>query len=146
MYKNILLAVDGSAFGSGTIPYAMKLAKETGARITAVHVTRPRNEMAVGELGAFFMSDAYTKVAAQLAERVLETVKRAGAEAGVPLTAMLVEHVHPWEAIVRTADEQKCDLILMASHGRKGITGLLLGSETTKVLSHSKVPVLIWRA
>jgi nucleotide-binding universal stress UspA family protein len=59
---------------------------------------------------------------------------------------MLVEHVHPWEAIVRTADEQKCDLILMASHGRKGITGLLLGSETTKVLSHSKVPVLIWRA
>jgi nucleotide-binding universal stress UspA family protein len=65
MYKNILLAVDGSAFGSGTIPYAMKLAKETGARITAVHVTRPRNEMAVGELGAFFMSDAYTKVAAR---------------------------------------------------------------------------------
>ena len=146
MYKNILLAIDGSAYGNGTIPYAMKLAKETGARISAVHVTRPRDEMAVGELGAFFMSDAYTKTAGQYADSVLETVKRAGTAAGVPVTAFLVEHTHPWEAIVRAAKEENCDLILMASHGRKGITGLLLGSETNKVLSHSTVPVLIWRA
>lgn len=146
MYKNILLAVDGSAYGNGTIPYAITLAKETGARLTAVHVTRPRDEMAVGELGAFFMSDAYTRAAAQHAANVLDTVKRAGTGAGVPLSAFLVEHAHPWEAIVRAADQERCDLILMASHGRKGLRGLLLGSETNKVLSHSKVPVLIWRA
>ena len=145
MYRNILLAVDGSAYGNGTIPYAMRLARETGARITAIHVTRPRVEMAIGKLGAFFMSDAYTKSAAQQADAVLDTVKRAAGAAGVSLSQVRVEHEHPWEAIVRAADEEKCDLILMASHGHKGITGLLLGSETTKVLSHSRVPVLIWR-
>jgi nucleotide-binding universal stress UspA family protein len=146
MYKNILLAVDGSAYGNGTIPYAIDLAKATGARITALHVTRPRNELAVGELGAFFMSDGYTKAAALRADNILEAVKRAASNAGVTATTFLVEHEHPWQAIARAADAEHCDLILMASHGRKGLTGLMLGSETNKVLSHSTVPVLIWRA
>lgn len=146
MYKNILLAVDGSGYGTATIPYAMELAKIHGARITAVHVTRPRSEMAVGELGAFFMSDAYFKAAAKRAEGVLDVVKIAADGTGVPISAFLVEHAHPWEAIVRTAGQERCDLIVMASHGRKGVAGLLMGSETNKVLSHSTIPVLVWRA
>ena len=145
MYKNILLPVDGSAFGRGTIPYAMALAKATNARITSLHVTLPREELSIGGLGAFFMSDEYTKIAKQNAAAVLDTVKQAGKEAGIPVTALEIEHVHPWEAITRTAEQERCDLIVMASHGRRGIAGLLLGSETKKVLTHTKVPVLVWR-
>jgi nucleotide-binding universal stress UspA family protein len=145
MYKNILLPVDGSAFGRGTIPYAMALAKATGARVTALHVTLPREELAIGALGSFFMSDAYTKLAKQNASAILDTVTRAGKEADVKVTTFEVEHAHPWEAITRAADQERCDLIIMASHGRRGIAGLLLGSETKKVLTHTKTPVLVWR-
>ena len=63
----------------------------------------------------------------------------------MPVTTYQVEHAHPWEAIIQTAKDRGCDLILMASHGRRGIAGVLLGSETKKVLTHTKIPVLIWR-
>jgi nucleotide-binding universal stress UspA family protein len=145
MYKNILLTVDGSAFGNGTIPYAIALAKATGARITAIHITLPRSEIAIGAIGAFFMSDDYTRVAARHADSILDTVRRAAAEAGVGVKVLLVEHVHPWQAITRAATDEKCDLIVMASHGRRGIAGVLLGSETKKVLTHTTTPVLVWR-
>ena len=89
--------------------------------------------------------DEYTKQAAENAATVLERVTRAASEAGVPIDAYQVDHAHPWEAIVATARERGCDLVIMASHGRNGLAGLLLGSETKKVLTHSTIPVLVWR-
>jgi nucleotide-binding universal stress UspA family protein len=145
MYKHILLPVDGSEFGMGSVPYALKFARSVGARITAIHVTAPYETVAVGELAAFLAADEYIKRSEANAAAVLEHVKRAAQEADVPVTTFRVEHVHPWDAIIRTAEERGCDLILMASHGRSGIAGILLGSETKKVLTHTKIPVLVWR-
>lgn len=145
MFKHILLPVDGSAFGMGSVPYAVNLAKVIGARITAINVTAPYETVAVGELASFLAADDYTKRAAENASHALERVKRAGQEANVPVSGYQVQHAHPWEAIIQTAKEQGCDLILMASHGRRGLAGVLLGSETKKVLTHTTIPVLVWR-
>jgi nucleotide-binding universal stress UspA family protein len=145
MYKHILLPVDGSEFGMGSVPYALKLAESIGARITAINVTAPYETVAVGELASFLVADEYIKRAEANAVAVLDRVKRAALEAGVPVKTYQVEHAHPWEAIVQTAKEQGSDLILMASHGRRGIAGVLLGSETKKVLTHTMIPVLVWR-
>jgi nucleotide-binding universal stress UspA family protein len=145
MYKNILLPVDGSEFAMGSVPYALRFAKAVGARITAIHVTAPYETVAVGELASFLVADEYVKRAEANAAAVLDRVKRAAQEAGVPVKTYQVEHAHPWEAIIQTASDEACDLILMASHGRRGIVGVLLGSETKKVLTHTAIPVLVWR-
>lgn len=145
MYKHILLPVDGSEFGMGSVPHALRLAKSIGARITAIHVTAPYETVAVGELAAFLVADEYIKRAEANAGAVFDHVRRAAQEADVPVTTYQVQHAHPWEAIIRTAKERGCDLILMASHGRRGIAGILLGSETKKVLTHTSIPVLVWR-
>jgi nucleotide-binding universal stress UspA family protein len=145
MYKHILLPVDGSEFGMGSVPYALRLAKSIGARITAIHVTAPYETIAIGALASFLAADEYVKQTEANAATVLDRVKREAQEADVPVATHQVEHAHPWEAITRTAKEKGCDLILMASHGRRGIVGVLLGSETKKVLTHTKIPVLVWR-
>ena len=79
------------------------------------------------------------------AEKNLATLKRAATEAGVPCDTVVETSDHPYEAIIRTADSRGCDLILMASHGRRGMQGKLLGSETQKVLTHTTIPVLVYR-
>ncbi len=145
MYKNILLAVDGSEFGMGSIPYAIKLAKAIGARVTALHVTAPYDAISIGGLASFLAGDEYTKRAKANAAIVLDRVRRAAQEADVLVTTCQVEHAHPWQAIIQTANEQRADLILMSSHGRRGLAGILLGSETKKVLTHTNTPVLVWR-
>jgi nucleotide-binding universal stress UspA family protein len=145
MYKHILLPLDGSEFGMGSLPYALGLAKSIGARITAIHVTAPYETIAIGALGSFLAADDYIKRAEANAAAVLDLVKRPAQEAGVPIATYQVEHARPWEAIIRTATDRGCDLIVMASHGRGGIVGVLLGSETKKVLTHTKIPVLVWR-
>lgn len=145
MYKHILLPVDGSEFGAGVIPHAMQFAKAVGARMTVIHVTAPYAVIAVGAVSAYLAEDEYTKRAAANAASVLDCVKRAAAEAGVPIDAYQVDHAHPWEAIIAEAKERGCDLVIMASHGRSGLASLLLGSETKKVLTHSSIPVLVWR-
>ena len=145
MYKNILLAVDGSEFGMGSVPYTVRLAKAIGARITALHVTAPYETVALGGLASFLVGDEYTKRASINATVVLDRVKRVAQDANVLVSTFQVEHAHPWQAIIETAKEQKADLILMSSHGRGGIAGILLGSETKKVLTHTTTPVLVWR-
>jgi nucleotide-binding universal stress UspA family protein len=145
MYKHILLPVDGSDFGAGAIPYAMQFAKAVGAHVTAIHVTAPYAMIAVGAVFAFLAEDEYTKRAAENAASVLDRVKRAAVEAGVPTDAKQIDHAHPWEAIIATTKDRGCDLVIMASHGRSGLASLLLGGETKKVLTHSTIPVLVWR-
>jgi nucleotide-binding universal stress UspA family protein len=146
MYKHILLPVDGSEFGMGAIPYAVKFAKAVGARLTAIIVTAPYETIAVGEISAYLPEAEYRERAAANATEILTKVKSVAEAAGVPITAYHAQHTHPWEAIIETAKERDCDLILMASHGRRGIAGVLLGSETKKVLTHTTIPVLVWRA
>jgi len=146
MYKHILLPIDGSEFGMGSIPYAVNFAKTIGARITAINVTAPYEAVAVGEIAAYLSEPEYRERTKANATELLSKVKSAAEAAGVPVTAYQVPHAHPWEAIIQTAKEKGADLILMASHGRRGIVGVLLGSETKKVLTHSNIPVLVWRA
>jgi nucleotide-binding universal stress UspA family protein len=145
MYKHILLPVDGSDFGMGSIPYAINLAKAVGARLTALNVSIPYAAIVSGALAARFPEEDYLKGTHDTAAGNLKKVEAIATAAGVPYKGFHAFHLHPWESIIETAKEQGCDLIVMASHGRRGLAGLLLGSETKKVLTHTTTPVLVWR-
>jgi len=145
MYKHILLPTDGSELSDTTVRDGLKFAKEIGARVTALHVTPPfhPNEMTPSVFTAHMQEhDAKAKESAQ---RALGAVTEAARAAGVPCTTVHRVSTSPYEAIIALAAEAGCDLIFMASHGRRGVAALLLGSETNKVLTHSKIPVLVTR-
>ena len=145
MYKHILVATDGSALSLKAVKTASALAKTCKARVTALHVMPPFDPP-MGSEGVAFRAanliEEYEKGTRKNAEKVL--AKTAGA-VKVPCETVAVFDPRPWEAIVRTATKKKCDVIVMASHGRGGLGSLILGSETQKVLSHSKTPVLVCR-
>ncbi len=145
MYKHIMLPVDGSEFGMGSVPFAIKFAKAIGARITALNVTTPYESITIDAFATHLPGEEYRERITANATAILQKVKSAGEAAGIPIAAYHVPNIHPWDAIIQTAKEQGCDLILMASHGRRGIAGVLLGSETKKVLTHTTTPVLVWR-
>jgi nucleotide-binding universal stress UspA family protein len=146
MYKHILLPIDGSAFGDGSVAYAVRLAKSLGATLSVIHVTAPYRDIAIGEVASLLPESDYKARTNAFATGVLEKTKQAAATAGLAISVQTVSHTHPWEAIIQAADAQGVDLIVMASHGRRGLESLLIGSETKKVLTHSKIPVLVWRA
>ena len=145
MYKTILVPTDGSDFCKRAIQHAVDLAKAHGARIIGLTVTFPIHTamprvMIPKEL-AGTIHDATAKMAAEKLAFVEQTAKAAG----VPVETVRASHDYPWEAIVETAKDKGCDLIVMASHGRRGVSAIVLGSETQHVLTHSKVPVLVVR-
>ena len=148
MYKHILVPTDGSKLSNAAAKSAAKLAGEVGAKITAVYVIRPYDPPANPEAVAFYSAygakeyDAATK---KSAKEAIAKVKAAGAAAKVEVDGLAVTAQSPWRAIIDVAGKKKCDLIVMASHGRRGLEALLLGSETQKVLTHSKTPVLVTR-
>jgi nucleotide-binding universal stress UspA family protein len=142
MYKRILISTDGSEISQKAVQSAVSLAKASGAELFAISVKEPFPYSAISEMQPvppqeFF--DAQQRIAS---ERVKAVASAAGA-AGVPCHSHTVEALHPWEAILDHAKTQNCDLIVMASHGRRGLSALLLGSETQKVLTHSSIPVLV---
>jgi nucleotide-binding universal stress UspA family protein len=144
MFKRILVPTDGSEITTKAAATAIGLAKAVGAALYTLSVKEPFPYSALSEMQPvppqeFF--DAQERIAA---ERV-NAVREASAAAGQPCQAHTVEAVHPWEAIIEHARNNDCDLIVMSSHGRRGVTALLLGSETQKVLTHSKIPVLVVR-
>ncbi|APR06024.1 UspA [Thauera chlorobenzoica] len=147
MFKHILVPTDGSALSEATAARAVSFAKEAGARITFFYA-QPDFPMPIYGEGALIdptTPEQFAKSAAAEAEGILSKAKQAADAAGVSAdTDTLVNEV-PYEAIIDAADRHGCDLIFMASHGRRGIAGLLLGSETQKVLTHSKTPVLVCR-
>ncbi|MCY1355447.1 putative universal stress protein [compost metagenome] len=145
MFKHLLLAVDGSDLSESAFRKAVVLARETGAQITAVrvcpnyHVLTYQVEMLEGT------RETYVKQAWEDATRYLRGLADEAGAAGVKCDTAYAVNDHPYEAIIKAAEAKDCDLIVMASHGRRGVQGLLIGSETLKVLTHSKIPVLVYR-
>ncbi len=148
MYKHILVATDGSKLSQKAVRTAAKLAQAVGARVTGIYVMPEYMPPIYGEASLYVtqVSPKTFKAAMEKdAAAAIAFVAKEGAAAGVPAAGVKSTDAQPWSAIVRAASAKKCDLIVMASHGRRGLAGLLLGSETTKVLTHSKVPVLVVR-
>jgi nucleotide-binding universal stress UspA family protein len=143
MYRNILIATDGSELATRGAKQAIALAKSLSAKVTAVNVTEPFHWFAPNLAAA--AQPAYEEGMREAASSVLGAVADAAKAAGVACDTIHVEKEHPYEAIIETAKAKKCDLIAMASHGRSGVSTVVLGSETVKVLTHSKIPVLVYR-
>lgn len=148
MYRHVLLPTDGSPLSTKAAKAAIALARATGARITALHVIAPYTPPSGDGMMYYveaYSPEEYRKAAARQAERALQKVKAAAQAADVPCATLARTDPRPWAAIIAAARAKKCDVIVMASHGRRGLAGVLLGSETTKVLTHSKIPVLVCR-
>lgn len=144
MFKRILVPTDGSDITKKAVDTAIGLAKSVNAQLYTLSVKEPFPYSAISEMQPtppqeFF--DAQERIASAR----VKDVRSAAETAGVQCEAHTVEALHPWEAVIEHARHHECDLIVMASHGRRGVTALLLGSETQKVLTHSKVPVLVVR-
>lgn len=147
MFKHLLVPTDGSALSLETAKRAISFAREAGARITAFF-SKPEYPIAYFGEGALIdptTPEKFAELADQQANTYLSEIARLCSEAGVSCETMSATSDVPYEAIIDAAQSAGCDLIFMASHGRRGISGLLLGSETHKVLTHSKVPVLVYR-
>ncbi|HEX5127189.1 MAG TPA: universal stress protein [Rhodocyclaceae bacterium] len=148
MYKHLLVSTDGSELSTHAVRNAVKFAKSLGARITFLYVQPDYPSPVVGE-GALIMApedrDGFLREARDQADRILTEANRmAQAESVIANTITQVSDV-PYQMIIATAQDEACDLIFMASHGRRGLAGLLIGSETHKVLTHCKIPVLVYR-
>lgn len=150
MYKHILLPTDGSKLSDKGVRQAIKMARALRAKITAVHVVGSYHQPVLNQDGGFMpvipaMRKDFEDRAAAYARRILGPVKAAASKCGVKCDTVVATGDLPYEMITKQARKSRCDLIMMASHGRSGIKALLLGSETAKVLTHSKIPVLVVR-
>ena len=138
MYTHILIPTDGSELAGKAVQHGMALAKLIGAKVTLLTVLPP--EMITTDTQ---MNKIRKERMQKDAEEILGAVAKQAA--GAACEMMQVEHVDPYQAIIDTADSKGCDLVVMASHGRHGISAIVLGSETIKVLTHCKIPVLVHR-
>ena len=148
MYKHILVATDGSELAGGALAHGIDLAGVHKARLTVVTVTEPWSSLDLGREARHGVQNPiaeFDAAAAAAAKRVLGSAEQMAKAKGVPCDLVHVQDRHPAEGIVEVAAEKGCDLIVMASHGRRGIGRLLLGSQANEVLTHSKVPALIVR-
>jgi nucleotide-binding universal stress UspA family protein len=149
MYEHILVPTDGSELSDKAVNAAIKLAKLAGARLTAFHAIEPyplQGAYAAEASGvAELQPEVFAERSEEYAKRVLDAVATAAAAANVQCTTDYATSRSASQAIVDKAMRENCDLIVMASHGRRGLEGFLLGSETQKVLTHSKIPVLVYR-
>ena len=142
MYTRILVATDGSDITSKAVQAAIGLARLSGGSLVAISVKEPFPYSAISEMQPVPPQDFYDAQERIAAQRIKEVVGAAEAS-GLKCDGFTVEALHPWEAILDQAKTAGCDLIVMASHGRRGIAALLLGSETSRVLTHSELPVLV---
>ena len=140
MYRHILVATDGSSFSAPAIRSGVALAKALGARLTGITVLAPYSPG--GTLSAL---RGFEQAVRKESRRALAPFSAEARKQAVPATTAYVVGGGPWQAILLAARQRKCDLVVMASHGRSGLAGLLLGSETAKLLTHSKIPVLVCR-
>lgn len=149
MYKHILLPTDGSKLSDKAVTEAIEVARLLGAKITALHVVGayhpvlPDEGLIVPEITV--LKKRFEEEEAARARKILGNVKAAAQRAGVACDLVVATSDAPYEMIIGHAKKSNCDVIIMASHGRRGLRGILLGSETQKVLTHSRIPVLVWR-
>ena len=143
MYRHILLPTDGSQLSQEAVRQGVRLAKEHGAKVTFLNVVTPFHVLAAHADTAADTRREYEKHARQHAERLLGECQRAAQDADVPSEGVFAVSEHPYEEIVKAARD--ADLIVMASHRRKGVKGLLLGSQTHKTITHGATPVLVVR-
>jgi nucleotide-binding universal stress UspA family protein len=143
MFSNILIATDGSELAARAVQEGLMLAKQTGAKVTAVTVMSPFHTFTTDPAVMGTTPEEYKKNAEQRSIKTLAAVAEAATAAGVPCDTVATENDHPYQAIIDTARSKGCDLVVMASHRRGGLNGFLHGSETLKVLSHSDIPVLV---
>jgi len=145
LFKHILVATDGSDLAAKAVKQDVVFAKEVGAKITAATVTEPFHLLSVAPSQLEYTPLEFKKHAEAHADKVLGMVSGAAKAAGVVCETLHVEQEHVYQAIIDAAEARRCDLIVMASHGRRGVSAVVLGSETVKVLTHSKIPVLVYR-
>lgn len=142
MYRHILIPTDGSDLAERAVTHGLSLAKFVGAKVTVIIVEeRPPGWLSFA--GVAEASATYTEQIKNHAASALDRVANAARQAGVPCDTVQVEDVQPYEAIIATATDRGCDLIVIASHGRSGLSAIVLGGVTSKVLTHTKVPVLV---
>ena len=140
MYRHILIPTDGSELAERAVTHGLSLAKFVGAKVTGIIVEeRP----AAWLLAAGVAFAEFTEQLREYYASALDSMANAAKQAGVPCDTVQVEDVRPYEAIIATATDRGCDLIVMGSHGRSGLSAVVLGSVTNKVLTHTKVPVLV---
>jgi nucleotide-binding universal stress UspA family protein len=143
MYTNILIATDGSELAGNAVQHGIDLAMRIGAKVTVLTVSPPFHVFTTDTQMIEDTAAQYQARMNQYADKILSSVAHLAQAAGVVCETVHVEHEHPYQAIIDTAASRGCDLIVMASHGRRGISAIVLGSETVKVLTHSKIPVLV---
>ncbi len=147
MFKHIFVPTDGSQLSQDAVASAVDFAREAGARVTFFYA-KPEYPVAFYGEGALIdptTPEKFAQMAQQQADELLGECARRAEAAGVPCGLASATSDVPYEAIIAAATAAGCDLIFMASHGRRGLGGMLLGSETQKVLTHSSIPVLVYR-
>ncbi|MBW6494969.1 MAG: universal stress protein [Burkholderiaceae bacterium] len=147
MYRSILVVTEGTPLSKKAVKAALRMARDFGAKVTALNVQPPYQPPIAGEVPAAFLNNPaeYDQIAREASAKILADVSAMAAKLEVPTTTVTAFDHSIYKAIIRTAKTRRCDLIVMASHGRRGIRGILLGSETQKVLTHCQIPVLVHR-
>ena len=146
MYRQVLIPTDGSPLSEEAVRHGVALAADLSAKVVFLTVTEPFHAFSLRVDQVEDTPDSYRTHMYERATRILGEAATVADAAGVAHETVHVEEDQPYRAIIRTAEEKACDLIAMASHGRRGVSALVLGSETVKVLTHSNIPVLVYRA
>lgn len=145
MYKHILIATDGSEIAGKAISHGIELAKALGAKLSAVTVTEPLETIVEVETMGMIRASDYDKQCEVSANKILSSVTSAAQAAGIECNVSHEQNRWPYEGIIAAAEKVDADLIVIGSHGRRGIEGLLIGSQANKLLTHTKIPALVVR-
>ena len=145
MYHHILVPTDGSPLSTVAVEHCMDFARDANAKVTVLTVVSPFHVFSANAAELTDTRADYERRARMKAAEILTDAQLKAKARGVPCEVEQVENDSPYDVIIRTADKRGCDLIAMASHGRRGVAAIVLGSETLKVLTHSKIPVLVYR-
>jgi nucleotide-binding universal stress UspA family protein len=145
MYKHLLIATDGSELSQEAVRHGLRLAKALSAKATVITVTEPWDIVVVPEAAIVFPPADYENSVAATAATILAHANEAALEIGIACDVLRVKDRYPAEGILETAKESQCDLIVLASHGRRGLQRLLLGSVASEVVTRSEIPALVCR-
>lgn len=144
MYKRILVPTDSTPMSEKAVEGAARFAKSLGASLVLITVVEPYSYTNLSEYRPESIEQYDERVTAEAKDRLADAKRRCD-EIGVPSTTLMVKSFSPAEAIIEQSKKHDCDVVFMASHGRQGFAAVLLGSETQKVLTHSQIPVMVYR-